>query len=363
MSPPPVSNSVLISRMGNALVAKLGEILAAWSGFGLAPEHCTTCTVDDVFGALLLDPNWRWVSVGDVEEALPRVEGVSIDGDRVEVGDQQVNAPREALLDISQEDDRELFWPMPLRPSFPTLQLQGQWWKLYSQLDVALLIAAHQEGDPAAVRIGKSRSSVLSAGNVEQRSLSSGLVLAFGAAPNPEQMLEDSLVQDRLQVLRYRMVFLEAIYLEDSGHRSNACGFLYSDRPQSNVEEQLLPYLNDPDRYVRMNACQAISHPAYSISIKPGEPMPDWEESLEHLTVQLGTARALLDLVKTEEDVGVIDYALCALKAQNHSGRLKPLVAETRSTVRDTIPKLQDPRTISDSKKLLRYLRILDEEA
>ena len=106
-----------------------------------------------------------------------------------------------------------------------------------------------------------------------------------------------------------------------------------------------------------MNAASALAYPAYSVPLHAAISIPRWRSGVAERRMGDAATHAILDLVDREADSGVLDYALCALKAQNYHGEDVALLKKIFATVQQALPRVTDPETMNDTLDLLGRLR------
>ena len=152
------------------------------------------------------------------------------------------------------------------------------------------------------------------------------------------------------------MKFYETLFLYDVMQQAEAASYLFRAKPQKVVEKELSIYLTSNDKYVRINVVSALGLPAYSVPFVSSGQLPPREECMEAVSLSPKTVRCILALLKQENDMGVIDHVVGALKVQNYEGKLRKLSPAIRQSLREIVPKLKGKQTLKDCKQLLKQL-------
>lgn len=344
---------MLISSKHEELTRSASFILRNPQLYGVSVDRDNLFSIRELFESILTIDNWFWINIFDLETILEDSDFFEIKDDRVKLV--KINDRDDFSLKI--ENKRllpEIFFSPLLSP------YNNKTVKLYGDSKVALLIAGHRCGDFEKAALKQFTRTEMEANGVMLENLGTGIFIAHDMKDNMEESVSKEKISRLLSELYIDLMLHELLYLEDEGHQSNACRYLYEQLPQREVETKLLGYLNDPDPNVRRNVYLGLSFPVYSAKVYLGQPMPSWKSLTEPFTLSLDTVRQITQRLQKEQNLDVLDNAIGTLKAQNYSGKLLRISKDVEDTLAKILPDLKDEQIIKDCKKLLMNLSLLN---
>ncbi|HHC24187.1 MAG TPA: hypothetical protein ENK58_02050 [Desulfobacterales bacterium] len=335
---------MIVSSKSKELVHSAEFIMRNPHLYGISFDTQEMTFIREVFESLLTSEQWFWINIYDLTRVLEENE--------FKMADIKVQCPKNLHKKIERGKR------LPEKLFLPSDAISGNGpVRLYEELKVALLISGHRRDDFERASVMQIDTNQAIARGLIFEPSGAGIVFARDMADDADIPLTFVKTENRiLSELYIQIMFKESVYIEDHGHQSNACRYLYQHLPQEFVENELIRYLNDPDPDVRINVYASLGFPVYSVSIPPDKPMPPWDSLIEPVTLSCKTVGRLLKMMRQEKYPDVLDYAICTLKAQNYAGKLKNISQEVIRTVQEVASRIEGRQTIRDCENLLQRL-------
>jgi len=337
---------MLISSKHEELTNSIEFILRNPHLYGIYVDSDNMLSIIEVFESLLTFQEWFWINRYDIETVLENSKNFQVVEDRVKL--LEINEVLQLRVEIKPHLSEIFFLPLPLSTN--------KNFKLYVDLRVAVLISGHRIEDFEQASIKQFSRAELETNGVIIENLGTGIFTTHNIESNLGIFVSEEKINSLLSEFYIELMLYELLYIQDEGHQSNACRYLYNQLPQIEVEAKLLKYLNHPDPDVRGNVYLGFSFPVYSAKVYLEQPMPFWESLTEPFTLSSHTVCQILRMIKQEKNLYVLDNAIGTLKAQNYTGKLLGITKDVEKTLTKVLPYLKDKRTINECQRVLNRL-------
>ena len=268
---------------------------------------------------------------------------------------------KEPASGLSEQGFIEVFpdklWAQMLRErrTAPPSQIR----RFYTTFERAVVVGWALSGDLKSVDIRWANSEMLGP-EVQLGALNDDILLVQGVSVDSLKVTAAASNQQGVRGVQISVWLKETLYIEDPGMQSAAAANLYEVLPQKDVENLLLPYLDDSDAEVRSNVLTALGMPAYKVGFVPGAPLPPRGLRIEPVTIQPSTLHKLLTVLKKETNQHVLDNFICTFSAQTFEGKLRPYVEEVHDSLLELLPKLESKQSSRDCAEIIARLSLYE---